>query len=316
MSCTIYYKGTLKADNGTNDAFEIIEKHTNNFHANLLWSNSSAMINFMEGQTESLVFAFRDNKIDTFWKWNGENPEEVYKVFDMFFELKAVFKSFHVNDDYGLWQEYMAKKNPCKIKLRPLSTDEKMLLERVYENEASHPSELEKYIITKSRFNPFHKGLLRVIVQDFIEIMKMDSVEDFEPQIIIDSTDALKYYGKNSCHTDNEHFDFMFSSILIEIWISYTFSYKNIGIVKDLAADVRGALTSKEAALNGLKSIFLNKHSGGSSNAKEAEMRKFAKKYYKTSAMGNVMVIDEPERELEMLFSMMDYLGFSYVSIE
>jgi hypothetical protein len=45
-------------------------------------------------------------------------------------------------------------------------------------------------------------------------------------------------------------------------------------------------------------------------------MRKLSKKYYKTGELGEVMVVDKPERELEFFFSMMDYLGFKYVGIE
>jgi len=45
-------------------------------------------------------------------------------------------------------------------------------------------------------------------------------------------------------------------------------------------------------------------------------MRKFAKKYYKTGSLGEVMVIDKLERELEFFFSMMNYLGFEYIGVE
>ena len=89
-----------------------------------------------------------------------------------------------------------------------------------------------------------------------------------------------------------------------------------MGIVKSLTEDVRGLTSSNIAAKEGTLSIFLNRHSGGAGNSKEAEMRKLAKKYYKTGSLGEVMVIDKPERELEFFFSMMDYLGFKYIGVE
>jgi len=360
MSCTIFYKGTLKEQYFPNDVFNIVLKHVQKINAKLEQFEESFIAYFLRGKSEPLEFRFENRRIDSFCKWNGEESEEFYKIFDMFIELKPLFKSLKVDDDEGLWHEYIIQNQPCKIILRTLSSDEIEFLVRVKRNETNPPGELEQFIISKSgltpipldvmtdhmallnkikvsasnspddimqlmvshqsqiepRIEPINHTLLRIIVQDFIEVMNIGSINSFYPQDIVDLTNELEFFGENSVKNEVKHFDFNFHWMLIEIWISYAFKYKDIGIVRELRGDVRGLVTSKEAALFGITSIFLNRHSGGASNSKEAEMRKLAKKYYPTGALGEVMVIDRPERELEFFFSMMDYLGFNYIDVE
>ena len=316
MSCTIFYKGTLKENYNPSDVLNIVSQHVRNINAEIMQSDNPIIINFLQGKSESLVFDFKDKKVDSFCKWNGENPEEFYRIFDMFIALQPLFKSLKIEDDEGLWNEYISQKKPCKIRLRPLFLDEIKFLERIKINEMNPPTEIEKFVMTKSTLTPFYKSLLRVIVQDFIKIMNFDSIDDFNPQSIVDLANELRFMGKYYYKHNLEHFNFEFPSMLLEIWIGNTFEYKKMGLVKELSGNIRGFATSTLAAFEGIKSIFLNRHAGGASNAKEAEMIKLAKKYYKTGALGEVMVIDKPEKELEMLFSMMDYLGFGYVGVD
>ena len=358
MSSTIFFEGTLKEQYESNDVLNIVLKHVQKTNAKLKQFEDSFIVCFLQGKSEPLEFRFENKKVDSFCKWNSDASEEYYRIFDLFIELKPLFKSLRIEDDEGLWHEYLIQKQPCKIKLRPLSSDEMKFLDRVKANEMNPPGEIELFIISKSGFQPislevmndhvrlleqiktsgtsslnetmqilatqrsqlrrrekpFYHALLRIIVQDFIRIMNYGTVNDFIPNGIVGLANELSYLGVNSVK-EEELFDFKFHWMLIEIWISCAFKYKDIGIVRELSDDIRGLATSKEAALCGITSIFLNKHSGGASNVKEAEMRKLAKKYYKTGALGEVMVIDTPEKELEMFFSMMDYLGFCYVGV-
>ena len=359
MSCTIFYKGTLKEDNSTGEVLNVISKHLQSMNAKLVQNNDAIVIHFLRRQSEPLVFDFIKNKVDGFCKWNGDDQAEFYGIFDMFIELKPLFKSLKVDDDEGLWNEYVIQWQPCKIKLRPLSASETKFLDRVKVNEINPPGEIEKYIMSQSGLNPisldstqesimvreqmeangvtslaewaqfmqsynsktkserpFYHALLRIIAQDFVKIMQIDSIDDFKPQEIVDLTNELKFWGEVGYKEDIKWFDFHFCRMMLVLWISYTFEYKKMSRVKDLSGDVRGLQASKIAASGGIESIFLNRHSGGASNSKEAEMRKLAKKYYKTGNLGKVMVIDEPERTLEFFFSMMEYLGFNYVGME
>jgi len=317
MSCTIYYKGTLKEDNTQNDVAEIVLKHLKYMNATLEKTNNIIAIYFKKGLNEPLVFEFsKKNKINGFCKWNGEDLDEFYKIIDMFYELKPLFKLLKVDDDEGIWNEFIAQKNPCKIKLRELNEIELKLLERMKINEVIPINELEKFVMKELNLKPFYKSLLRIIVQDFIKIIKFVKLIDFKSQLINDYVNKLEYFGPNYIHyTDSSGFFYNFSIKLLEIWISDNFIYKKMGYVKELKNNIKGFDTSKIAALYGIHSIFLNCHAGGASNSKEAEMIKFAKKYYNVPYR-EIMVIDTPENELKMLFSMMDYLGFSYVGLE
>ena len=317
MSCTIFYKGTLKEPYNPNDVLDVVKNHLESIQAKVDEADNPIVINFFDGMSESLVFHFEKNRVDDFCKWNGESEEEFYAIFDMFIELKPLFKSLKIDDDCGLWHEYIIRKQPCKIKLRKLSSPHEIkFLERIKLNERIIPSDMEQFIMTKSRFEPFHKSLLRIIVQDFIKITTITNVCDFNPQEIIALIKEIDFFGGTGYFEDLEWFDFRFSQIILIIWIGNTFEFKKLDVVKNVPNGTRGFETTKDAALYGIRSIFLNRHTGGATNAKEAEMMKLAKKHYRTGAIGEVMVIDEPERELEFLFSMMDYLGLKYIGVE
>jgi hypothetical protein len=107
----------------------------------------------------------------------------------------------------------------------------------------------------------------------------------------------------------------MFPYMLVAMWISHVFEYKHHGRLVCLKREVRGLLSSKEAALYGVTSIFLNKHSS-IKNKKQADIVRFVSKYYPTDPIGTVLIYDHPERELEFLFSIMDYLGLTYIGVE
>ena len=316
MSCTVYYKGTLKPEHNPEDVKTVVIKHANELNTVINETDDSLIINFNEGLSESLVFEFKNNKLEENWKWNGNNPDEFYKILDMFFELKPYFKLLRIYDDAGLWNDFSAGKTPCKIKLRKLLPNELKILDRIRANEKSELSGIEKFIMLKTGYEPYNKSLLRIIVQDFIKVLNINSIDEFKPKDIIALANELRFAGKYYVKREIGFSDCSLSHMLLEIWISYFFEFKGKGRVSEIPDELRGFNSSKIAAMCGISSIFLNSHAGGASNSKEAEMIKLAKKYYPTGALGEVMVIDEPERELEMLFSMMDYLGFKYVEFD
>jgi hypothetical protein len=315
VSCTIFYKGILENNRKEGDILDIVSRHVRSINAEIAQSEAPIIINFLNEKSESLAFDLKGKKIDGFFKWNGENLGDFYRLCDMFFELKPLFKCLKIDDDEGAWHEYIAQKEKCKIKLRPLSSNEIEILKQIEENEITSPTEVEAHIIEKAGCLPNNKSLLRAIVQDFIAIMGINSMNDFKPKNIVDLTNELNFWGEANYVETLEWFDFHFYRMMVVIWLSYAFTYKKIGLVKNVDKNVRGLKTSKIAASGGIESIFLNKHTGGASNFKEAEMRRFAKKYFRAGSLGEVMVIDNPERELEFLFSMMDYLGFGYVGV-
>jgi hypothetical protein len=151
MSCTIFYKGKLKEDISVEFTISKIKEYSKNFNCNVEKNENGITIDFLNGNSEPLSFNFKNNMINSFCKWNGEDIEEFYKIFHLFIELKPLFKSLKIEDDEGLWHEYVIQKEPCKIKLKPLSSQIKMeFFNRVKENESNPPSEIETYIFSQS----------------------------------------------------------------------------------------------------------------------------------------------------------------------
>ena len=315
MSCTIFYKGTLKECHDPSDVLNIVSNHLQRINSKLLQFGNPIVI-CLHGRSEPLVFDFKKKTMDGFCKWNGKDPEQFYRIFDLFIELKPLFETLEIEDDGGLWYEYIARKNACKITLRELQSEEKSVLDRMKENELDSPNEIEQYIIAQSGLEPFNPSILRIIVQDFIRIMKIDSIDDFRAQSIVDFANELEFANDHCEEEQVRLFNFTFQYMLMKIWISYVFSYKGIDRVKALAEEIKGLRTSKLAALYDGMSIFLNSHSGGAVNAKGAEMRKFANQYCRTGAFGDTATVGGLEYDLQLFFSIMDYLGFKYVGVE
>jgi hypothetical protein len=271
---------------------------------------------FHNGPSEPLVFAFDNHKMNDFCKWNGDTIEELYRIFDLFVSIKPLFKSLKLEDDEGIWYSYLARNKPCKIQLRSLRTEqEQRLLRRMLDNLATPPDEFEKLIIDQSGLRPFHPSLLRIIVQDFIKIMNYRTWNDFHPEAIMERAGSGGFALEHPAQDDIRNFRYVFCYSLLRIWFSDAFTYQTDVPVHQVPGETRGLLTSEVAALYGTLSVFMNLHGGGAANVKEAEMIKLAAKYYPAGMAGEVMVVDEPERELTFFVSMMDYLGFRYAGV-
>jgi len=154
-----------------------------------------------------------------------------------------------------------------------------------------------------------------LIVQDFIKILQIKRKDDFNPEAIVAFTNKLGFADDHLGKAHIRNFEVTFSKMMLQIWISYAFEYKNQGIVSQLSNEIRGLKSSKLAALFGVLSIFLNCHSGVV-NEKHAEMKKIAAKYYPVGGAGEVMVRGNENTQLEFFVSMMDYLDFKYVGVE
>lgn len=316
MSCTLFYKGSLKAHVNLDCVMEIIQNQARNMDVSVIQANNDICIHFRNGQSEPLVFKFNSGQVSGFCKWNGTEINEYYKILDLFVELRPVFRLLSVYDDAGIGDTYVAQKKSCRIKLCPLPVDGELLLKRVQKNNFDSPTKVETYIMDRTGLRPPHKSLLRVIVQDFIQIMNIRGKEDFNPHAVMEVIRRINFMGYDrESELTMRSFEFYFSTYLLEIWIGHTFYYKNAGVVKDLPITTSGMKTSSIAGVYGIKSIFLNRHAGGATNSKEAQMVLFAKQYYETGNLGEVVVNDTPEREIQMLFSMLQYLGLRYIGI-
>jgi len=114
MSCTIFYKGALKEKYSQLDVLHVVTQHVRHMNAEITQSDPSIIIHFLHGKSEPLVLDFKSKSVDGFCKWNGESPEEFYGIFDLFLDLKPLFRSLRIEDDGGLWHEYTLQKGHAK----------------------------------------------------------------------------------------------------------------------------------------------------------------------------------------------------------
>lgn len=273
MSSTIYYKGTLKDTSNVDELYDTVLRQSSGMHCKIVKEEDSFYIEFSEGQSEPLLFRLNNRKLNWFCKWNNpENPDEYYKIFDLFIAIKPFFKSLRVDDDEGAWQEYLLESKPCKIHLRQLSGPAEVgLLERDFD---ALNYDFSMFMKPGMRFFPYSKAVYCVIAQDFMRVFKVASIRDLNEDDMLDLANKLQF---EECERfSHENFAFQFPFILLQIWIGYCLAYK--GRVYQITSEVRGLKMNRLAAQFGILSIFLNIHSG-IVNSKHAEMKRFAGTY-------------------------------------
>ncbi|MCL2488133.1 MAG: hypothetical protein FWE80_05555 [Oscillospiraceae bacterium] len=336
MGCTIFYKGFLKQDYTPENVFDIVEKHARDLSCNICREDRILTVSFDSGMSEDLVFDLSTKKLNGFCKWNNDAPDEdiseLYKIFDMFIDIKPLFQSFGLTDDYGLFPEYITRNKPCKIVLRKLKSEaEYELAERVKSYERTPPNKLIQKIMKTAGWTTPHTFLARLIAEDYAKHMEYHSAEQFSQKGCRKALDTLSAFYEMDYSLCRDY-DFPCSSFLLGVWLSCAFAYKNYGMVGTITPSPRGFLSSKSAAEAGIQSAFLNGFTC-IVNTKHAEMEKFMGTFraeqlsVSLSGMDNsleslanalctlFMAPGEPVKILEMLLSMMDFLGFKYVGI-
>jgi len=125
MSCTFFIKGMLKKKYKANDLFDVIIESIKDTEWKYKIQNDESLEILFNDRSEILSIKFRDNKIDEICKIHFETNLEFEKLLAIFYNIKGMFYILQIDDDFGLWNDYLANKNPCKIKLRELSEEEK-----------------------------------------------------------------------------------------------------------------------------------------------------------------------------------------------
>ncbi len=280
MSSTIYYKGTLKDGSSVDELYDAVLRQSSALNCKIVREADSFYVEFTEGTSEPLMFRLRDRKVNWFCKWNNPgDPDEYYKLFDLFLAVKPFFKSLRVDDDEGAWQEYQLRSRPCKIRLRELSGAAELdLLEQDFD---AAKYDLSGFLKPGMVFLPYSDAVYCVIARDFLNVFKADSVMKLDRDRILKLANKLR--AEDDEPFTHENFAFMFPYMLLQIWIGCCLAYKVEGRVYCLADEVRGLKTNKLAAEFGLLSVFLNIHSG-TVNYKHAELKRFAAEHINTGA--------------------------------
>lgn len=278
MSSTIYYKGTLKDNVAVEALYEAVVESAAELNCKIVREEDTFYLEFTDGTSEPLMFKLDNRKINWFCKWNNPaNPEEYFKIFDLFIAIRPLFKTLRIDDDEGAWQDYFERSRPCKINLRELSGPiEHSLLERDF---TFSKYDLSDFLKPGMRFIPYSKVVYCVIAQDLLTVLDADTVEELDMDKMIELANKVQFEEMGPFSREN--FAFEFPYILMLIWIGYCLTYGRRGRVCQLSNDVWGLKTNKLAAQAGILSEFLNIHSS-TVNSKHTELKRFAKKYIYT----------------------------------
>jgi len=316
LGCTIFYKGKLKENTNIQGVIEIIKSTSKNIDCSIIENKDSITLLFNQGKTEPLVFDFKNDKIDNFCKWNGIEEQEFYKIFDIFISIKPYFKSLKIEDDGGFWYTYNTMQKPCKVIRRTtLRNNEIKLLERIKANSLTEFSQIEKDIFKQMYHNiegsgPYSYRIWRLIVQDVVKLFDVTELDKNTQAYLIKKANKiiLDYFS----YFDIENNSVNLKALIVALWVGEFMLYKDLEIVSSLDDNIRGLNGSKEAAVWGIMSSFLNCHSG-MVNTKHSEIDKFMVQQLSCEFYFILNELkDEGKTELELLVSILDYLGFKY----
>lgn len=279
MSCTIFYHGKLKRKHSVQELFQVLIEKIKTYNWKFSIFENCFSIDLNDGKSENLIFDFEDHKMDGFCKIYSEDDEVFKKIFDLFLDIKNMFYPLEVSDDLGMWADYLASKNPCKIKLRELTDEELEFINRFNKNELSS------------------NILYGIIVSDMKKIkgdaISYEYIENYiNPNIITYLTDTYEH-------------DFA----ILEAWIYDTMEYKNQGRVCDILEKNPKLNNNIQAFSFGIAETVLGTW-GGSTGNKQAQIRKlFALEIY----YRNIDLEKDHILMYRFVLSVLDYLGFKRV---
>ncbi|MGD9570013.1 MAG: hypothetical protein AB7V48_17160 [Sedimentibacter sp.] len=203
-----------------------------------------------------------------------------------------------------------------KVKIRTMLSDNEIkLLERIKANSSTEFSQIEKDIFKQmyhdvegSGPGPYSYRIWRLIVQDVVKLFHITELDK--------NTQA--YLNKKANRIISGYFSIGNYSVnlmakIVALWVGEFLIYKDLGTVSLLDDNMRGLSGSKEAVVWGIMSSFLNCHSG-MVNLKHSEIDKFMVQQLSCEFYFVLNELkDEGKTELELLVSILGYLGFKYM---
>ena len=217
MSCTFFIKGKLKKKYKANDLFNVIIEEIKDTKWKYKLQSEENFKVFFNDRSEILSFKFEDNKIDEICKIHFETNEEFEKLLEIFYKTKSMFYILQIDDDFGLWNDYLANKNPCKIKLRELSEEEKNEIE-IFDYKKHKSINIIYGIIAKDISKKMNKKISSI--QEIVDIMNPKIKKAFFLDIF--SEEILCFF----------------------IWIYETMEYKKFGKIDELDLEATKGLNS------------------------------------------------------------------------
>lgn len=277
MSCTIFYKGKLKKKYLISEFFEIITKKvtSNNWEYSIV--NNTLVIDYDNSISEPLIFRFNDHEFDGFCKVISENNDILELIFSLFYDNKSLFYKLHINDDLGLWNDFVIRKDPCEIKLRDL-TEEEMEFILKFDKNISSADVLYSIIASDIIGNAFKGNVYELLVSNI------------NPNV--------PSYDANSSSTN--------IFCILETWLYKVMQYKDYGYVKDILMETKGLVKDMQVFSFGIAECILF-FCGGCIGRKQSQIRKLY-----TQEIYNKKIDIQKDHILMYRFvlSVLDYLKF------
>lgn len=278
MACTFYYKGKLKKKFKTTDLFnEIIKELDKTMCKYKLESDEDLLIN-INNKSEPLRIKFENNRINGFCKIE---LEDYNKMLEIIYSIKHMFYIFEFDDDYGLWIDFIAKKNPSKIKMRELTQEE---INEV--NQFDYKS------------LPSRSLLLGIIAKD----IKKNKNDKVSYQYLVENINP-------NVPSYNPQLNFMEMYAILETWIYETMTYKDYGKVNEIDKNTKGLTTNMLSFSFGICEILFQQF-GGSIGEKQSQIRKlFEQEIYNKK----LMIDNDSFLMYRFVLSVLEYLGFKRI---
>ncbi|MCL2529596.1 MAG: hypothetical protein FWE41_04615 [Coriobacteriia bacterium] len=312
MGLTIFYKGALKETKSPKDVIDIATAFAKEEHWSFEAAEDRILIDFPGVRCEGLGFTFFDGTMNTWSKLHSLPPEDFNRVLDLFYAIKPLFSEYDVSDDFGLWFEYLADKEPCNIALRELREEEVLrvgeALKRGFDESLIMSCPLDDENARK-----YLKGeaLLRIIADDLLDKGEEPLSIDLLLTKINPGTMAAAYPL------------YLETSAILENWLYETMEYKDMGRLGDLYHGTFKELplcikNSIWAFQNSMDNTLLGM-SGPTVNLADAQVRKlYAEEIFPLSE-GHVIdkedtagIRSEAFLAYRYVVSVLDYLGFIY----
>lgn len=277
----IFYKGKLKKKFKSEDLYNEITPKLDKFKCKYKLEDKDNLIVYINDKSEPLNIKFENNCIDEFCKIDLEDYNDMLEIV---YSIKNMFYIFKFDDDYGLWNNFLAKKNPCKIKLRELTEDE--------------INEVKQF---DYKSFPSRSVLLGIITKD-IKKKENDKasyqylVDNINPNVptFVPGWDGTQLYS------------------ILETWIYNTMFYKDFGKVNAIDKNTKGLTTNMQSFSFGIAEVLFQ-HFGGSIGKKHSQIRKL---YDQELYRKNIDIDKDCFIMFRFVLSVLDYLGFKRVIIK
>lgn len=279
MSCSFFIKINLKKKYKVNELFDVIIEEIKDTKWKYKLKKDENLEIIFNDKSEPLVFRFYNHRMNEICKIDFKSNEEAEIFLRFLYNIKKMFSFYDISDDFGLWNDFIAKKNPCKITLRELSEKEKKEIELF---------DYKKYRALDVFFGIMAKDLKTE--KEYNNTSFQELIKNINPFV------KQQFFWIDS---DNP-------VLVFADWVYEIMEYKNFGKVKsvDMTA-TRGLGENYSALIFGIMQVIFGTW-GGNINSKQSQIVKLYEQTYRN----NLDIENDVFVLYRFILSALEYTGF------